>query len=203
MDTSTKGEYMENLSAVKTDPAAGAGGPGENRAAETIRTISELVENESVFDSRGYSIVKVTKDGVEEKLRLPIKSSGVAEFMEKLAGDGPRPPVTRTVIKKNSPEGRELGLPHDQMTIVFDTTDEGYVDALNAHNKEFNWKVAIFALDIKWTMEGGREAQTYEEKKKVLSNNGITINHINRIYQDVEALTQFTEDREDFLSGST
>jgi len=175
---------------------------GDREKEKRARRISELVENKGLFDSRGYTLLKVTKDGIEETLELPIKSSGVSEYMEMLEGEAPRPPVTRKMVKKNSPEGRELGLPHDQMVLVFDNTDDDYIDALNKHNREFNWRVAIFALDIKWTMQGGREAAAYEEKKQVLETNGITLNHVNKIFRDVDALTQFAEDREDFLSAS-
>jgi len=175
--------------------------PGETVAVEEkLETISELIENQGVFDSRGYSIVKVTKAGVEEKLKLPIKSTGVAELMEELSGKAPRPPVTKELVKKNSPEGRELGLPHDKMVLVFDTTDEKYIDALEKHNQEFNWRVSIFALDINWKLEDGAEAETYEEQKRILQSNGITWHHIEKIAKDVRELTQFVEDREDFLS---
>ena len=169
---------------------------------EVIETISELVENASIFDSRGYSIVKVTKDGIEKKIKLPIKSTGVKEYQDELSGKAPKPPATKEFIKKGSPEGKALGIPHDQIAIVFDTTDEAYVDALNAFNQEFYWRVALFALDVSWTKSDGTAANTYEEKKKVLQSNGVTFYQIRRICNDVDSLTQFAEDRQDFLSGS-
>lgn len=167
-----------------------------------IKTISELVEGHNIFGSDGYSIVKVTRGGEEKSVRLPIKSTGVAEFMSELEGRAPRPPMTRDVIKKGSPEGRELGLPHDKICLVFDTTDEKYIDALNKHNQDYTWQVAIFALDLPWKLASGAEAETFEEKKRILQSNGITWHHINRIFKDVQELTQFAEDREDFLSES-
>lgn len=166
-------------------------------------TISELIGGGALFDSRGYTLLKVTKDGIEKKLRLPIKSTGVAEFQEELSGKAPKPPRTFERIKKDSPEGRKMGLKHDQMMTVFDTADESYIDALEKHNQEFLWQIAIFALDIKWTSTGGGEAKTFEEKKEVLRTNGITGHHIDRIYEDVILLTQFEEDRQDFLSKNS
>jgi hypothetical protein len=134
---------------------------------------------------------------------MPIKSTGVHEFQQELSNKAPRPPVTRELIKKNSAVGRAAGLPHDQMLQVFDTTDEKYVDALEAHTQNVTWQVTVFALDIEFKKSSGEPAETFEEKKAVLQSNGITWNHVNQIYEDVQALTQLNEDREDFLSGNS
>ena len=69
--------------------------------------ISELIEGSKLFDSTGYSLLKITKKGNEKYLELPIKSTGVAEYMEELSGKAPRPPVIKRLIKKNSPVGKE------------------------------------------------------------------------------------------------
>jgi hypothetical protein len=160
-------------------------------------TITELVEGANLFESRGYSIVKVTRAGQEKLLRLPIKSTGVADFIEKLKGRAPRPPVIFQIVKRDSPEGRELGLTHDRKIQVFDTTDEKYIT-----NQEFNWAVAIFALDMPFRKADGTEAKDTEEKKRVLKSNGITWHQINKIFADVQALTLMAEERADFLPGS-
>lgn len=161
--------------------------------------ISELMEGGNLFDCRGYSVVKVTKGGVEKRLKLPIKSTGVAEYMEQLKGKAPRPPVTFQVVKRDSPEGKELGLTHDRKIQVFDTTDERYVDALEKHNQEFTWSVAIFALDMPFRKTDGAEAQSPEDKKRILKSNGITWSHINQIFADVQALTRMEDETSDFL----
>jgi hypothetical protein len=175
-----------------------------NEEKNEIRVISELIENAGLFESRGYSIVKITtvgpdKTSVEASLKIPIKSTGVAEYQEKLTGNAPRPPVVRETIKKDSKEGKDRGLIADQEVRFFDETDEDYIDALNKHNQEFLWQVVVFALDAKLKMTSGEYAQTYEEKKRVLQSNHITRHHVNRIFKDVQNLTQFTEDRDDFL----
>jgi hypothetical protein len=164
-----------------------------------METITELVEGANLFDSRGYSIVKVTKEGKEKWLKLAIRSTGVAEYMENLRGKAPRPPTTFQVIKRDSPEGRELGLSHDRKIQVFDPTDERYVDSLEKHNQEFTWGVVIFALDMTFKTSGGTPAQNVEEKKRVLKSNGITWSHINKIFADVTALTKMEDERADFL----
>ena len=164
--------------------------------------ISELVEGQNLFDSKGYSIIKVTKAGEEKFLKLPIKSTGVAEFQESLSGKAPRPPVTFEVIKKGSPEGRALSLTHDRLIHIFDTTDEKYVDALNKHNQEFSWQVVVFAVDVEWKKKDGTLCQSYEEKKAILKSNGITGEHVSQIFKDVQRLTTLQGDQEDFLAGN-
>jgi len=177
---------------------------------EDIEVISELIEGENLFDSRGYSVVKITKIekqdtgkdlAVVHAIKLPIKSTGVAEYQEQLKSKTPVPPITKEFVKKNSPEGKELGLPHDRMVQVFDLTDIKYVDDLEKFNQELNWRVAIYALDMVLKKADGSIAETYEEKKQVLKTSGITLFHINKILRDVNDLTLWAEDRQDFLSG--
>ena len=164
--------------------------------------ISQLVEGENLFDSRGYSIVRVTKAGVPQDLKLPIKSTGVAEYREKLSGQAPRPPVKHEVIKAASLEGQLLGLKKDALRTVFDATDETYIDRLDKHNREFTWKVAVFALDLEWKRKDGSAVESFEEKKQILQANGISMNQINQIFRDVKALTTLKGDQEDFLPES-
>ena len=166
------------------------------------KRISELIEGDKLFDSSGYALVKVTKAGKEELLELPIKSTGVDELQEKLSSKAPRPPVRRELIKKGSKEGRELGLSHDKFEQVFDNTDEDYIDKLEKHNQDFTWQTVIFALDMKLKKKDGSEATTFQEKKEILKSNGLTIDHANQIFEDVQRLTKLQEDREDFLSGN-
>jgi len=164
------------------------------------KRISELIEGSKLFDSSGFALVKVTKSGKEELLELPIKSTGVDELQEKLSSKAPRPPVRKELIKKNSKEGRELGLSHDKFEQVFDNTDEDYIFALDKHNQNFIWQTVIFALDLKLKKKDSSEAMTFEEKKEILKSNGLTLDHVNQIFEDVQKLTKLQEDREDFLS---
>ena len=174
--------------------------------AEQIKVISELIEGENLFDSRGYSIVKVTKieKGVPvvREIKLPIKSTGVGEFQEKLKDKTPTPPITKEFIRKNSPEGKALGLPHDRIVQTYDITDSKYVDELDLFTRELNWKVAIFALDMTLRKKDKTVATEYEDQKKVLRSSGITLFHITKILKDVNDLTLWAEDREDFLSAA-
>jgi len=88
------------------------------------------------------------------------------------------------------------------MVQIFDTTDEDYIDRLNAHNDDVIWKVTVFALDLAFKRTDGSPLETFEEKKAVLQSNGIAWNHVNQIFNDVQDLTRLQEEWEDFLSGS-
>ena len=175
---------------------------GKEIAEPKPQRISELIEGEKLFDSSGFSLVKVTKQGKEVFIELQIKSTGVSEYMDHLSGKAPTPPVMKRVIKKKSKEGKELGLSHDKLMQVFDNTDETYIDALEEHNQDFNWKVVIFALALNWKKKDGSEAKTIEDKKQILKTNDITWSHIAQILQDVKDLTKTLEDGEDFLPES-
>lgn len=167
-----------------------------------IKRLSCLVAGEKIFESSGISTVKTTKEGLEVLLEIPIKSTGVSEFMSELSGKAPQPPVKKILIKKGSPEAKELGLSHDKFVQIFDSTDEEYVNRLEIHNQDFTWRVAIFAMNLKWMKADGSEAATFEDKKQILKDNGITWSQINQIFSDVSDLTRLREDREDFLPVS-
>jgi len=165
-----------------------------------IETITELIDGESVFESHGYAKIKVTREDTAKKIRLPIKSSGVAEFQEKLAAKAPKPPTTFEMIQKGSDEGKAMGLKHHQKSIVFDLTDESYIDAMEEHNNDFTWRVAVFALDLSWKKKDGKKADSYEEKKAILQSAGLTMYQMADIMKAVNKLTMFAGEQEDFLS---
>jgi len=166
------------------------------------QVLSELIEDAGTFESRGYSNVKVTKGGVEQSLKVPIKSTGVYEYQIELSNKAPQPPSSERYIKKDSKEGQSLGIPNSGVFRVFDFTDEKYVDEMDAHNREFVWKIAVFALDMPLKKKDGTMAESYDDRKRVLQSNGITGHQLDVIFNDVQSLTKWAEDRQDFLSAS-
>jgi len=167
-----------------------------------LQSVSELVAGGSLFESRGYSVVKVTKAGKERLLNLPIKSTGVAEYEQKLRGNEPKPPQTFERIKKTSPEGRAMGLPHDMMMIVANSQDPAFVNELAEFNRELGWKIAVFALDLAFKDKNGNSVEDLDQKKKILQDNGITDHQSFQIFNDVQDLTRIAEEQADFLSGN-
>ncbi len=178
-----------------------------------IETISELVQGEMLFESRGYSVVKVTEQGakidaktevrtpvnIEKLIRIPIKSTGVTESHEKLKAKEPRPPIITEFVKKGSPEGRAQGLTQNTLFRGPDSTDQTYVDAFSAYMQDLQWRLALFAIDVELKMAGGAVAETEADKMAVLKSIGLTGNHINKIVADVTSLSQYSEDREENL----
>ena len=72
------------------------------------------------------------------------------------------------------------------------------MDALNAHNQDFSWRIAVFALDMVFKKDG-KPVDTFDEKKMILQENGITDHQSLKIFKDVQALTQMDEEKADFL----
>ena len=68
--------------------------------------------------------------------------------------------------------------------------------------QDFQWQLVAFAIDANLKMADGTIAKTPEQKMQVLKSIGLTGNHVNQIVADVNDLTKFSEDREDFLSKS-
>lgn len=165
-------------------------------------TISELVENQSAFASTGYAKVKATRAGRGVRLRLPIKSTGVAELQERLSGNAPRPPVIEKLITAQSDIGKAMGLARDKVCMVFDTTDEAYIKAQNEHAAMFAWKIVVFALDVVWKKADGTVADTFADKLRILQAAGITTSQRDEIYSAIGRLTRFSEEEQDFLSES-
>lgn len=135
-------------------------------------------------------------------VRVPIKTTGVMEYREKVAAAAPKPPTTTKLIKAGSDEADVFGINQDAEIIVFDTTDESYVEALNEHNNDFVLRVAVFAIDLQWVKNDGTTAKTYEEKRAILESNGICGIQLTTIYNDITKLAKFSEVNEDFLSES-
>lgn len=177
-----------------------------------IQTISALVENDAVFQCSGYSEINISYRDIDDNdqpctkvktVRVPIKTAGVLEFQEQMTAKAPRPPVTTKIIRAGTPEANEYGIDKDFEIVVFDHTDEAYVDALDKHNRDFIWRVAVFAIDVEWKKQDGTTVELFEDRKMILASTGISGPQLDRIYQDIIKLARFREDREDFLSGSS
>jgi len=176
----------------------------EEKSAErrALTRIAAIIEGEELFHSRGTSVIKVTKDGREQLLEIPIRTAGVSELMEDLAGKAPKPPVKTELVRKDSPEGRALRLTQDRLVQMFDLTDEAYTTALAEHGRRFVWAVVIQALDLEFKDAQGRSVEDPERKRVILEASGLTSEHLARILKDVRHLTRLAEEEADFLSGN-
>ena len=146
--------------------------------------ISKITRKDKLFESSGYSKLKVTKKGKAQILEIPIKSSGVQDLIDEFTRKVPPPkaPRIRQYIRPNSMEAKQSGLSGFQW--VYDLTDEKYKKALDEYNMKLGWKVILAGLDLEI------EGETDEEKIKTLQEAGITDNHIKQLVEDIQNLTK-------------
>lgn len=175
---------------------------------DRIEHVQELRAGTDVFASRGFAYVKVTKSGAVKGLRLPIKSSGVTEVIERIRQNEPKPPTKPLTVLGDSPEGRALGLRREEKKVVTapDFTDADYLKARDKYEQELTLEIVIQGLDIPLKDETGQVVETRDQKIAVLKSLGLSIQQFQDIVNAVNELTAMTEkDREDFFgtpSGS-
>ena len=173
------------------------------RAERSLERIDSIQSKESLFDSRGFSRVKVTRDGAGEILEIPIRSGGIWELMEEMSRQAPRPPFRAEWITADSDQGRQLGLDRDRPVLAFDTTDREYLERLAAHHQEVLWRVLVTGIDLPFVDENGREQGGFDQRKSILRNSGLTQHQAEKIFRDIQNLTRLEEEREDFtFAGS-
>ena len=167
-------------------------------AEQEIKTIDSFVDVGNIFESTGFSIIRITKNGKPENMRIPIKTGGVDELRRRLGKEAPLPPVITETIEADSPEGVEMGIEEDQLQRIFDYTDKEYGEKMEKHIERVVWALVIQGLRVKWP-EG---CDSYGKRKNIMLSKGITHNQVEKLFKDIEALTKSQEDREDFLPGN-
>ncbi len=155
---------------------------------------------QALFDSRGLSRVKVTREGRPVVLEVPIRSTGVWELMESLARQAPRPPVKAEWAAADSPLGRRLGLDRDRAVLLFDVTDPDYLARLADHHQEVLWQVLLAAIDAPFLDETGGPVEDYAARRRMLVGAGLTEQQAGKIFRDVQSLSRLEEETEDFFS---
>lgn len=136
-------------------------------------------------------------------LSLPITSEGVLELRDELLYHKPIAPKKALVIKADSEIGRELGLQDDEVKLVQDEADENYIAQLNEYHTEMLWQIVIKGLDIDFSDKRGKPVTDYEERKAVLILNGITVEHLNTIFNAILRLgKRHEEDLEEYIQRS-
>jgi len=165
--------------------------------------LSRFIPNHNQLVCKGtVAIWLKDKDG-EIPLELPITSEGVLELRDELLHHRPIAPKKALIIKADSDVGRELGLSEDQVKLVQDETDEGYVNALNNYSIDFMWNIVIKGLDMEFFDAKGKSVTEFEEKKAVLLMNGITLAHLETIFNTILMLGKaHAEDLEEYIQMS-
>lgn len=160
-----------------------------------IETISSFADAGNIFESTGYSIIRITQDGKPRNIKIPIRTKGVDEVRRKLSREAPEPPVITRTIQAESDEGKALGLEEDQDRKLFDLTDKAYVEATIKHGERVLWESVIQGLNVTWPAG----CDSFDDKKNLLISKGITNNQLTDLFKDILKLTVHQEGREDFL----
>jgi len=145
----------------------------------------------------------VTVDVNGAPIELPISSEGVLELKDALIYSRPIAPKKALTIKADSEVGHELKLEEDIVKLVQDEADEGYVRQLAQWHEDFLWKIVVQGLTLEFADTKGNEITDFEGQKAVLLMNGITIGHLNTIFEAIVALgTHQAEELDKYIQKS-
>ncbi|MBW8001773.1 MAG: hypothetical protein FVQ80_07085 [Planctomycetes bacterium] len=163
---------------------------------KTVR-LEELVEGSSLFQSKGVSTIKVTRDGVKEAIEIPIRSSGIAELVDAFSKETPTPPSINVLVKPDDEIGQELKLVKKQWVQILDVTDKAYREELDKHNSDLGMKIVLKGIDVVFKDDNGTVVDDDDRKVEILKGQGITGEQFSQIVEDISNLTKWEEDRED------
>jgi len=166
-----------------------------------IIRLTEIQEGNDLFQSRGFSYVKVTKDGKVVPVVIPIKSSGVSEVMEELLRKAPTPPDRKELVYPDSEYGKQLGLTQKKWVFLPDFTDPEYLAAKDKFDSDMMLKVVIMGLDTKFVDKEGKPIDDEKKKLAILKGLNLATDQMNQIMRDITSLTRWREGEEQsFLS---
>ena len=163
--------------------------------------LEELVEGSSLFQSKGVSTVKVTYDGVERGVEIPIKSSGVTEIIDAFDKKAPTPPSKNMLVKPDDDLGKELKITKKQWIQVLDTADPVYISDLEKHRSELGMKIVLRGIDLVFKNSAGEVVDDEDKQIEILRSQGMTGEQFSQLVKDIANLTRWTEDREETFLG--
>lgn len=172
-------------------------------------TLNSLRAGEQPFSAWSYANLKVVRAGKQKTIKVPIKSIGIIDIIERLARSAPTPPRKTTVLRKDSPEGRSLGLKHDRMVEIEDQLDEKY----RKENRDFEinsaYKIVLHGLAMDILSDAGVHVVRANDEHSatevldetmaidILKKSGLTHDHIQQLAKDIKNLTYQEEARID------
>lgn len=172
----------------------------ENGGIKT-RRITEFREGESIFESNGFSRVKITRDGVVELLEIPIKSTGISELVESFASNAPRPPDKRFKATPQDEVGKDLGLTANKWVFLPDLNDEDYLKRVGDHNQRMGNAILLKGIDVVLKDKDGNVITDEDRQIEIFRGMGLSTDHFQQIINDIQALTQWSDkENESFLA---
>ena len=169
----------------------------EDKELIEIVTVNELVEGNSLFESKGFSELKVTRGKEVKRLIIPIKSSGVSELMDEFKKKRPSPPIINVVVKPEDPAYKDLRLVKKQHVKTFNLTDESYLNAMDKYETELGLKILLKGLDLVLKDKEGNIIENDDRRIEILKSQGMTGEHFTQIIRDIRKLTAWEEENED------
>lgn len=161
--------------------------------------ISKFLPEEDKLVCTGTVTISVNGAPIE----LPITSKGVLELRDELSYHKPIAPKKALVIRADSETGQELGLEEDTVKLVQDEADERYIEQMNEYHTEMLWQIVIKGLDMEFQDSKGKPLTDYEDKKAVLLVNGLTMDHLNTLFNAIVRLGhQNAEELEEYIQRS-
>ncbi|RLC65535.1 MAG: hypothetical protein DRI01_00550 [Chloroflexi bacterium] len=167
------------------------------------KLVTEIRIGDDLFKSNGFSYVKVTKNGVVQTLKIPIKSSGITELIEEFKAKEPRPPVTRELVKADSDLGRAMGLTKNTWVKMPDLSDPDYIKRKEKYESDLGIAIVLKGLDLKLLDENGNEITDRQKKIDALKAAGLSGEQFTQIVSDIRELTSWKEEeKENFFDSS-
>ncbi len=163
----------------------------------------EDIQDDDAFSAWGYVTLKVVRG--EDLLGVQVKIRSVPqEIIDQLRKRAPKPPGKVVMLDPSMPEAAALGVTTRQKATIPDFNDEKYRESLEEYDLMFRREVVGHGVSsaLKLKKEGGRVAETPEEKYRALEERGISGIHFSEMAQQILNLTQWTEDeRSNFLTA--
>lgn len=172
-----------------------------------VLTSDDFRDGFSFFSWGQSEPLKITRNGKVEWRTIPIKSFGIAEITEAYQANMPTPPSTRKLIKRDSPEARELGYKHDVYVNIVDEADPTYLEAKRKHDNELGQETVLrgIAIDLYWddkmvlkgsNLSAPNEIIDREAALKAFRKLGFTLSHFTSIVKSIRELTSESENAE-------
>ncbi len=175
----------------------------DSRKIET-KYVTEIVVDDDLFRSNGFSSIKVTKSGKIYELKVPVKSSGITELIEEFKRKEPKPPVIRELVKQDSDLGKNMGLSKNTWVKLPDLSDVEYIKAREKYESELGIAIVLKGLDIEIKDKEGNILTDRDVKIQALKGMGMSGEQFSQIVKDIRELTQWTaEERDNFFALSS
>ena len=172
----------------------------EKKQIMEVIELDSLTEGSNVFESKGKSILKVTKNNIVKKLEIPIKSSGVSEIIDKMKSKSPKPPTIYKVVYPDDVAYKELGLTRKQHIKTVDLTDDKYLKEKEEYETDLGLKIVLQGIDLPIKNRSGELVEDEDLKIDILKNMGLSGEQFSQLVFDISSLTDWKEEKEnDFL----